>query len=277
MQIVQPLRNISFEFFPLKDDVDIQPFIETISALNQFNPKFYSVTHGAFESSTERSDQLIDLAQSNSTAPVAAHVTTCNLDRAELMRWIDTLYAKGIRHVVALRGDNKSKMTAKHFQNAAELVQTLREKYPAIKISVAGYPEMHREAKSKKQDLEYMKLKLDAGADNLITQFFFDVDKLAEFKDGLTQIGVDKPIVAGILPVTNYTRMLKMADYCKVSVPKEMQTAYQAVLEDSQSQHKLAIDFAQKLVKDSFAIGIHDFHFYCMNRAKTVSAIINGL
>lgn len=273
----QSKPNISFEFFPFKSDKEIGTFADTVQILNTFEPRFFSVTHGAFASSTSRSDEMITLVQQNTTKPVAAHVTTCNLDKTTLLNWVAQLYQQGVRHIVALRGDNKAKMTAEHYQNAAELVAALRERYSDIEISVAGYPEMHKEAKSKQADLDYLKLKLDSGADNLITQFYFDTNALYEFKNDLARLGVDKPIIAGILPVGNFTKMLEMAEYCKVSVPDAMRKRYEAVGEDSKAQAELAVTTSIELVNNTSALGIHDFHFYCMNKAKTVKAIIEGL
>lgn len=278
MNTNQLRSNFSFEFFPFKTTKDMATFANTVKALNTLKPRFFSVTHGAFASSTSLSDEMIALVQKNTSAPVAAHVTTCNLDKVALLNWVDQLYQQyGVRHIVALRGDNKSKMTVNHFQNAAELVAALREKYADIEISVAAYPEMHKEAKSKQEDLDYLKLKLDSGADNLITQFYFDTDALYEFKNDLQRLGINKPIIAGILPVSNFSKMLTMAEYCKVSVPKAMHDLYQSAGEDTKAQTELAISTSIDLVNKTRALDIQDFHFYCMNKAGTVKTIIENL
>ncbi len=277
MSINQFLSNLSFEFFPSKTVGDGASLLKTAQALAAFNPRFVSVTYGALNSSTERSDDTITLLQENTSLPVAAHVTTCNLSKTAALAWVEELYQRGVRHIVALRGDSSAKPTLEHYHNAAEFISALRTQFPDIEISAAAYPERHKEAISLQAELDYVKHKLDCGADNLITQFYLDPIVIETYYNQLQQLGIEKALIAGILPVTNFSRTASMAQFCKVSIPQALAERYQALGSDSKAQTQLAIETGIELVKATAEVGIQDFHFYCMNKAPVVKAIIEEL
>ena len=194
---------------------------------------------------------------------------------AELKEIAKDYWNSGIRRIVALRGDEPKGYAKKPFY-AADLVELLRS-VADFDISVAAYPEVHPEAKSAQADLINLKRKIDAGANHVITQFFFDIDSYLRFRDRCASIGIEAEIVPGILPVTNFKQLQKMASFTNVKIPAWLAKAYEGLDDDPTTRNLVAASVAMDMVKILSREGVNDFHFYTLNRSELTYAICHTL
>ena len=205
----------------------------------------------------------------------APHLTGIDATPEELKQIAKDYWASGIRRIVALRGDIPAGYDKKPFY-AADLVELLRS-VADFDISVAAYPEVHPEAKSAQADLINLKRKIDAGANHVITQFFFDIENYLRFRDRCASIGIDTEIVPGILPVTNFKQLQKMASFTNVKIPTWLAKAYEGLDDDQTTRNLVAASVAMDMVKVLSREGVHDFHFYTLNRSELTYAICHTL
>jgi len=214
----------------------------------------------------------------------AAHLTCIAATREEIDAVARDYWEAGIRHIVALRGDPPGGMTsgepyAPHpggYPFAADLVAGLK-RVADFEISVAAYPETHPEARSAGHDLDNLKAKIDAGAGRAITQYFFDVDLYLRFRDRAMAAGISVPIVPGILPVTNFAQVKKFSAACGASIPAWMEGHFAGLDDDPETRRLVAASLAAEQCRRLHAAGVHDFHFYTLNRADLIVAICHLL
>ena len=275
-----PFFRISFEFFPAKTVEAESSLWQAVRRLEPLAPSFVSVTYGAGGSTRANTyNTVLRILRETSLVP-AAHLTCVSATRAEVDAVADDYWNAGIRHVVALRGDppgggEQSRPYAGGYQRAAELVSGLRKRHP-FEISVAAYPEGHPESPSVEADIENLKQKVDGGATRAITQFFFDNDQFLRFRDSVKKAGVSVPVVPGIMPITNFSQMVRFAEKSKVTVPAFIREALVGVEQDSTRQlvaARLATEQVGQLARE----GVTDFHFYTLNRAELSRAICRRL
>jgi methylenetetrahydrofolate reductase (NADPH) len=274
--------RVSFEFFPPKTAEMEERLWAAIKRLEPLRPRFVSVTYGAGGSTRERTHATVHRIRQETPLEPAAHLTCVAATREEIDRVAHDYWAAGVRHIVALRGDPPGGIGtgyAPHgdgYAYAADLVAGLR-KVADFEISVAAYPETHPTARSPGHDLDNLKAKLDAGANRAITQFFFDVDVFLRFRDRVAAAGIDVPIVPGILPVTNFAQLKRMAAACGASIPAWMGGHFDGLDDDPDTRRLVAASLAAEQCRRLHAAGVHEFHFYTLNRADLIVAICHLL
>jgi len=268
---------VSFEFFPPKTDEMEEKLWHTIKRLEWLTPRFVSVTYGAGGSTRERTHSTVTRIRRETRLEPAAHLTCVGASRGEIDAVAQRYWGAGIRHIVALRGDPPAGASgyAPHpdgYAYAADLVAGLR-RTGDFEISVAAFPECHPEAPSAGADLDNLKRKIDAGANRAITQFFFDVDVYVGFVERARAAGITVPIVPGILPVTNFAQVKKFAAQCGAAVPPWMAAQFEGLDDDPETRRFVAASIASEQCRLLQANGVHEFHFYTLNRADLTVAI----
>jgi methylenetetrahydrofolate reductase (NADPH) len=274
--------RISFEFFPPKTPEMDARLWEVVKRLEPLGPRFVSVTYGAGGSTRERTHATVRRIRQETRLEPAAHLTCVAATRDEIDRVAQDYWEAGIRHIVALRGDPPGGIGARYqphdggYAFAADLVAGLK-RVADFEISVAAYPETHPEAESPGHDVDNLRRKLDAGASRAITQFFFDVDQFLDFRDRAAAAGVSVPIVPGILPVTNFAQLKRMAGGCGASIPPWMAAHFDGLDDDPDTRRLVAASLAAEQCRRLHAEGVHEFHFYTLNRADLIVAICHLL
>lgn len=277
--------RVSFEFFPPKTPEMEERLWSAIKRLEPLAPRFVSVTYGAGGSTRERTHATVRRIRQETPLEPAAHLTCVGATREEIDAVARDYRDAGIRHIVALRGDPPSGLVpggdgyTPHpggYAYAADLVAGLK-RVADFEISVAAYPETHPAARSPGHDLDNLKQKLDAGASRAITQFFFDVDVFLHFRDRVAAAGIAVPIVPGILPVTNFTQLKRMAAGCGASIPAWMASHFEGLDDDPDTRRLVAASIAAEQCRRLHANGVHEFHFYTLNRADLIVAICHLL
>lgn len=274
--------NVSFEFFPPKSgDMESQLW-SSIEKLAPFQPDFVSVTYGAGGTTKKPTlNTLSRILDETSLAP-AAHLTCVDASRDEVDAIAREFWATGIRHFVALRGDPSGgigtdyKSHPNGYANAAELVAGLKA-FADFEISVSAYPEKHPESPDFMTDIDMLKRKVDNGATRAITQFFYDNDTYERYVERVRRAGIYIPIVPGILPVHNFQQVSKFANACGASIPVWMAERFAGLENDPETRALVSAALAADQVMDLVERGVHDFHFYTMNRAQLVYAICHLL
>lgn len=267
--------NVSFEFFPPKNEKMETLLWESIERLQVLKPKFVSVTYGANSGERDRTHSIVKTIKQQTGIEAAPHLTGIDATPEELKNIAKDYWDSGIRHIVALRGDEPAGYQKKPFY-ASDLVKLLKE-VADFEISVAAYPEVHPEAKSAQADLLYLKQKIEAGASRAITQFFFDIDSYLRFRDRCATVGIDVEIVPGILPVSNFTQLKKMAAITNVKIPNWLYKQYEGLENDQTTRNLLGASIAMDMVKILAKEGVKDFHFYTLNRSELTYAICHTL
>jgi methylenetetrahydrofolate reductase (NADPH) len=273
--------RVSFEFFPPKTTEMEARLWEVVKRLEPLGPRFVSVTYGAGGSTRERTHATVRRIRQETGLEPAAHLTCVAASRPEIDLVAQEYWDAGIRHIVALRGDPPSgaQRYEPHpggYAYAADLVAGLR-KVADFEISVAAYPETHPEAQSADHDIDNLKGKVDAGATRAITQYFFDVDLFLRFRDRAAAAGIGVPIVPGILPVTNFAQVRKFSAACGASIPVWMAGHFDGLDDDPDTRRLVATSLAAEQCRRLHANGVHEFHFYTLNRADLIVAICHLL
>lgn len=272
--------GISFEFFPPKTEKAVEGLWEAIDILAPVEPRFVSVTYGAGGTTRELTRGMVRTIADRTGIPAAAHLTCVGASRAEIDSIADEYWDAGIRHLVALRGDAPRADGQAHgfvphpegYANAAELVAGLSRLHP-FEISVAAYPDVHPEAGSPEADLDNLKRKIDAGATRALTQFFFEAETFFRFRDRAAAAGIDVDIVPGILPVTSFANVSRMAAMCGTPVPAWLGRLYHGLEKRPDTRRLIAAAVAANLVRKLHKGGVRDFHIYTLNQADLSYAI----
>jgi methylenetetrahydrofolate reductase (NADPH) len=273
--------RVSFEFFPPKTAEMEARLWEVVKRLEPLGPRFVSVTYGAGGSTRERTHATVRRIRQETSLEPAAHLTCVAASRAEIDAVAQEYWQAGIRHIVALRGDPPGGVQGYDphpggYSYAADLVAGLKN-VADFEISVAAYPETHPEARSADHDLDNLRGKVDAGATRAITQYFFDVDLFLRFRDRAAAAGITVPIVPGILPVTNFAQVKKFSAVCGASIPEWMAAHFEGLDEDPDTRRLVATSLAAEQCRRLHANGVHEFHFYTLNRADLIVAICHLL
>ncbi|PZN30911.1 MAG: methylenetetrahydrofolate reductase [NAD(P)H] [Proteobacteria bacterium] len=273
--------SVSFEFFPPKDDAMARTLWQSLERLAPLEPRFVSVTYGADGSTRTRTREIV--MRIGQVLPLTAvpHLTCVGASRAEILEIARDYWSRGIRHIVALRGDPPQGTGAytprpDGFAFAVDLVRGLKS-VADFEISVAAYPETHPEAPSAMADLDHLKAKLDAGATRAITQFFFEPETFLRFRDRCAAAGIEAPLVPGILPITRFPQMLRMAERCGTQVPSWLINRFEGLDDDPETRRLIAAAVAIEQVQALERHGVRAFHFYTLNRAELTYAICHAL
>ena len=271
--------HISFEFFPPKTDEGRAKLTdETTPALEDLNPEYFSVTYGA-GGTTRDATQGIVTTLAGRGHKVAPHMSFGGDGEATIRELLAAYQKAGIERLVALRGDMPSGMgAATQLVYANELVEFVRkETGDHFTISVAAYPEIHPEAISYDKDIEFLKGKFDAGADNAITQYFYNVEAYFYFLDRCAAIGIDKPIYAGIMPITNYANLARFSRNCGAEIPRWICQRIEGYGDDQESIRKFGVDVVTQLCQTLLESGAPGIHFYTMNQVEPTREIHTNL
>jgi methylenetetrahydrofolate reductase (NADPH) len=270
----------SFELFPPKTDKGIAKLHETVTTLNARHPAFFSVTYGAGGSTQSNTFATVDWVRDQGIR-IAPHVSCVGSTREEIVQILERYEAQGIDRIVALRGDLPSGAgtgSMGDLNHANELVSLIRERFDeTFHIEVAAYPEMHPQAANFDKDLENFKRKVDAGANSAITQYFYNADAYANFIDGCEQHGIDIPIVPGIMPITNFSNLVRFSDACGAEIPRWLRKRLEAYGDDIDSIRRLGTEVVTKLCQQLLDMGAPGLHFYTMNQAEPTLAIWDRL
>lgn len=273
--------NVSFEFFPPKNDEMEEKLWNAVNNLQSLNPSFVSVTYGAGGSTRERTHNTIKKILTQTSLKPASHLTCIGASKEQVNEIARNYWQMGVRHIVALRGDMPAsspnyQLHPNGYKYANELVEGLR-KIADFEISVAGYPEKHPEAKSLDEDIDNLKRKVDAGATRVITQFFFNTDAYFSFVEKCQKRGINLPIVPGILPVSNVKQVKHFAAMCGAKIPKWMSDIFEGLDEKEETRKLIAAIVAVEQCRILHNGGVNDFHFYTLNRSELTTAICHVL
>lgn len=274
--------EVSFEFFPPKTEKMEAKLWDCIERLKPLKPSYVSVTYGAGGSTRERTHATVKRIRQETDLEPAAHLTCVGASRAEIDAIARQYWEDGIKHIVALRGDPPEGINEAYvphpegYAYAADLVAGLKA-IADFEISVAAYPEVHPQAASAEADLDNLKRKVDAGATRAITQAFFDVGSYLDFLEAVDKASIDVPIVPGILPVTNFTRVKEFGAMTGMAVPGWMGDLFEGLDNDPDTRHLVAATVAAEQCRVLYANGVKAFHFYTLNRADLSYAICHIL
>jgi methylenetetrahydrofolate reductase (NADPH) len=274
--------KVSFEFSPPKTPEAEESLWQAVRRLEPLGPEFVSVTYGAGGSTRERTHRTVLRMLNETTLRPAAHLTCVDASRAEVDEVIADYWRAGIRHIVALRGDPPGQLGGTYaprpdgYAHATELSAAIATIAP-FEVSVGLYPQVHPESPSAAHDIDVLKAKIDAGATRAITQFFFDVDGFLRFIDKVRKAGVTIPISAGIMPVTNFKGLRKMAAPCRIELPDWLGNLFEGLDKDPETRRLIAGSVAAEMCARLEEEGFDDFHFYTLNRADLVYAICRVL
>ena len=267
-------RLYSFEFYPPKTPEGVEKLRATWKQLGQLNPAFFSVTYGAGGSTREGTLSTV-LEIRDAGHPAAPHLSCIASSRESLREVIAQYKDRGIRHIVALRGDLPSGLAMSgEFRYAAELVRFIREETGDwFHIEVACYPECHPQARKPQHDLAAFKAKIDAGANAAITQYFYNADAYFHFVDAAEAMGIDVPIVPGVMPINNFAQLARFSDMCGAEIPRWIRMKLEGFGDDSASIKAFGLDVVTQLCDRLLQGGAPGLHFYTMNMAGPSSTI----
>jgi methylenetetrahydrofolate reductase (NADPH) len=272
---------LSFELFPPKTDAGVDALLATVGELMQFAPDYLTCTYGAGGSTRDRTLQVATAVRERFGVPVASHLTCVGSTREELRSYLQVAAERGIDYIVALRGDPPKgettfQVTEGGLRYANELVELIRSEFASFGVAVAGYPEVHQECANFELDLLNLRRKVDAGADIVITQLFYDNADFYRFRDECRKLKIDIPIVPGILPVTNLAQVKRITSMCKARLPEKFVERL-AEREDEQWQFDVGVEYAREQVQDLIEAGVPGVHFYVLNKSLATGQILSEL
>lgn len=285
MKIGQTIKDkgasLSFEFFPPKDKLGASRLFENIAALGDLNPTFVSVTYGAGGGTSKNTRQVVRRILEETSLVPMPHLTCVDQNKDELKAILEDYRSLGIENVLALRGDQpegteKFRPPNDGFCYASDLVQ-LAVSFSAFSIGVAVYPEGHCESPNLEMEMDYTKQKIDAGADFAITQMFFDNRYYYDLIERTVKAGIKIPIIPGIMPITDISRIRKFCYKCGVTVPDHVFRRFEKLSSVSGEAEKVGIEVATEQCADLLAHGVPYLHFYTLNQSKAISKIVSNL
>ena len=273
-------QTLSFEFFPPKNLEQEEHLFAVVNQLKTFSPDYVAVTYGALGTNQEKSFHWVGKMKNEFKIEPVAHLTCVADDKEGIRRKQKELGGLGIKNILALRGDppegmDKFPPLPKGFKYASELVALIKKEQPDICIGVAGYPEKHPEAKSLEKDIQHLKVKVDAGADYIVTQLFFDNQKYFAFVDKCRKAGIKVPIVPGIMPITSYKSIFKMTQTCGASLPNDLLIKLEKHKEDHGSIQTIGVEQAINQCAQLRREKVPGLHFFVLNQSIPITEILN--
>lgn len=272
--------KISLEFFPPKNLEGSFRLWDTVQVLAPLSPRFVSVTYGAGGTTRELTRDAVATLHKSSGLNVAAHLTCVDATKAETLEIAEGFAEAGVSEIVALRGDppkgsNGFKPHPEGFAHSVELIEALASK-GTFNIRVGAYPEKHPEAANQQADIDWLKAKIDAGASEALTQFFFEPEAFLRFRDACVKAGIDAPIIPGILPIENWKGVRNFAKRCGTEVPTWLDEAFEKAARDDR-QDLLATSLCTELCSDLMDEGVDNLHFYTLNRPELTRDVCHAL
>jgi methylenetetrahydrofolate reductase (NADPH) len=274
--------GLSFELFPPKTAAGEDALWRNLEELMAFRPSFVTCTYGAAGSTRDKTLEIVTEVRRRYACPVASHLTCVGATVDQLREYLATAHQRGIENIVALRGDPPRGETAftpveGGLRYANELVALIRAEFPQFGLAVAGYPETHQEAPSAETDLQNLRRKVAAGGDVVITQLFYDNSDYFRFRDSCRAIGIDVPIVPGIMPVTNCAQIKRITSMCKARLPGDLLAKLEAAGEDEAAQFEAGVAHATRQVKELMAAGVPGIHFYVLNKSPATARVLKAV
>ncbi len=271
--------SCSYEFFPPGNAIGERRFWRTLGCLETLDPSFFSVTYGALGSAQDNSLTTIGNVIAESDVPVAAHLTFEGSTKAEINAVAARLRDLGVDKIVALRGDDRENaqsaaLRGEVYQSVPDFIAGLLEIHP-FDISVACYPEVHPRAASQEQDIQELKRKVDAGASRAITQFFFDLDAMERFQERVNAAGIDVPVVPGVLPVRDFTKMTQFAKRCGTAVPDQLYRHFAPAQNNPALAATLGLAYAEEFIEALHKRGYDRFHIYTLNQPVELAQCVS--
>ena len=271
--------GLSFELFPPKTPESESVMWRTVDELMAFDPALITCTYGAGGSTRGTTLDVLKGVIGRHNLPVASHLTCVGSSVDELRDYLQEAINLGVAAIVALRGDppkgeTEFRQAEGGLRYASDLVALIRSEFPALGILVAGYPETHQEAVSPDADLENLKRKCDAGGDVVVTQLFYENADFFRFRDRCTALGIRQPIVPGVMPVTNYAQIRRIATLCRAKLPDAFTQAFEAAGDDEAAQFEAGVDFATRQVRELLDAGVPGIHFYVLNKSPATVRVL---
>lgn len=281
IDIINRRRTVSFEFFPPRTEDGIPGVFRSIERLKQYSPDFISVTYGAGGSTRSFTERIVEHAKGENDLVVMAHLTCVGQTKEQVNAVLERYDDAGIQNVMALRGDPPQEEIEfipeeDRFAHATDLIDHAKAKFD-FGIAGACYPEAHTESLNIAQDIEYAKMKIDLGADFLITQLFYDNDDFYRFVDSARAAGINVPIVPGIMPVLNASQIRRITSLCGSKIPPELNNKLEQHKDDDKAVREIGVEHAIEQVRDLWDNDVAGVHFYVLNRSYSISKILKNL
>ena len=276
-------RTYSLELFPPKTDDGYANLLKTIAQMADLKPDFISCTYGAGGSSRGKTLDVVEHIEKAHRITGLAHLTCVLHTKAEIKTILKDIRSRDIHNVLALRGDPPKdnphwRPGPDNFRYSSELCAFMREQFcDYFGIGVAGFPEGHLLCPDKEQDARYLKIKIDSGADFVITQLFFDNQEYFDYVDRLKKLGVSARIIPGIFPITNYPGLVKFCELCGATVTDELKKIFEPIADNKEKTLQAGINFAVKQCRDLLDGGAPGLHFYCLNKLEPTATILSKI
>jgi len=276
-------ETYSFELFPPKTNQGYQKLLDTIAQLCQLNPDYISCTYGAGGGSREKTFDIVQHIEEKHQVIGVAHLTCVLNTKDQIMDILKDIKNRGIKNVLALRGDPPKdnpdwQPTEENFKYSSELCACIRQSFgDYFGIGVAGFPEGHILCKDRDLDAHYLKLKIDAGANFVITQIYFDNKDYFDYIKRLKKLDIDTRVIPGILPITNYQNLLKFCNLCGTTVTEEIKRIFEPIQNDKEATLEEGIKFSIRQCRELLDNGAPGIHFYTLNRLSPTDKILSSL
>jgi methylenetetrahydrofolate reductase (NADPH) len=274
--------GVSFEIFPPKSADGDESLLRALERLAPYAPAFISCTYGAGGTTRTRTIDWCATIQTRFGLTATAHFTCLGGSIQEIEEWLDQATASKIGNIMALRGDPPAgeavfRPAPGGLRYANELVTLIRRRHPEIGIGVAGYPEKHQECPDCQTDLDNLKRKVEAGADAVFTQLFYSNDSFFDFRERYQRLGIKVPLIPGIMPITEFSRIKRITSMCGASIPTQLSTRLEAAQDDTQAQFEIGVGHAVRQCDELLRAGVPGIHFYVLNRSKACETILDEL
>ncbi len=279
--ILKETRTISCEFFPPRQAEGIPDVLRTIKALKEYRPDFVSITYGAGGSTRDFTEQITLEVKAQADLEVMAHLTCVGQSKEEVHGVLERLDEAGVENIIALRGDPPRRQTdfvpaEGGFNHATELIEHIRSNF-RFGIAAACYPEGHTESTDLGADIEYTKLKVNNGAEFLITQLFYDNRDFFDFLERADKAGIDVPIIPGLLPILSTAQIRRFTSMCGAKLTPDLDRQLEKFADDDDAARELGVEHATKQVEELWESGVPGIHFYVLNKSYSVSKILQNL
>jgi methylenetetrahydrofolate reductase (NADPH) len=276
------LPTCSFEFSPPKDDEGFAQLYKTVDRLRVLHPSYVSVTYGAGGSTRRKTVDISGRIQNELGIRSMAHLTCVGHTQEEIAGILDEMYAANIRNILALRGDPPKgegyfTPTEGGFATSGELVRFIHARYPDVCLGVAGYPEGHPQCLNRTRDLEHLKQKTEGGGSVIVTQLFFDNDDFYRWRDQARAMGIEAPIIAGIMPILNVAQIKRFVTMCGAKIPHSLLLQIEAVESDKDAVYRIGVQHAIRQCQDLLQNGADGLHFYTLNLSRATTEIYRAL
>lgn len=272
--------QFSFEFFPPKTENGMAQLLQTAATLAKTNPAYFSVTFGAGGSTQTQTPDTVLKIKTRTPVALSPHISCVGAEKNVIKKLLGYYQENGISRLVVLRGDAplNEKTRNTHFQYASELIQFIRaETGSHFNIAVGCYPEFHPNTTHVRQELFYLKEKIDAGADTMITQYFYNADAFFRFRDDCEKFHIHAPIIPGIMPIVNYEKLLAFSNACGAEIPRWLKFRLETYQHDPAVLQAYCDEVVSRLCEKLLQGGAHELHFYTLNKADSSVRIIEKL